>query len=448
MTDTIVLILSFIIALLLGFTYWQWRALTSLSTQKKQLEQQLSDRERNLTELISRAEMAEKALSETQALVSEREHQLAELNEQAKITAAEIAQSKALFNTTNSVAYDLVFVLDDEGHIIALNDSARAFFGNQLPIGEKLSAMIASPELDHILDNALLNHEEILEEQLIINGRYYRARTQFSKYDNQHLFIGVALQDITQLVRLNRARRDLVANISHELRTPIANIRLIIDSLFHEQDKPKRKDSISSLKAIANETDTLLWLVQELLDLSMIESGQSIMKMTEVQIAEVVDNAIARLEDQLANKRLRVVRNFNHDVRVLCDTDQTKRVLVNLLHNAIKWSPKDGVITITVTPGAEDVTISVFDQGPGVPDEQCERIFERFYQVDASRSGGEGTGLGLAICKHIVEAQGGRIWAEGNSHGPGGRFLFTLLNAKMPIKTEAETTQEKEFSQF
>ncbi len=442
--DALIFILSVVIVVLLGLLYYQRRAFNAQFTP---LKQQLSDRERDVTELLNRAQAAEKAAVEARASLMERERQLAELRDQIEANTAEITQSRALFNTANTVAYDLVFVLDDEGHIIAFNDSARAFFGNQRPIGEKLFAVIQSPELEHIVESALLNHEEILEEQILINGRHYRVRTRFSKYDHKHLFIGVALQDITQLVRLNRARRDMVANISHELRTPIANIRLIIDSLFHDQDKPKRKDSISSLKAIANETDTLLWLVQELLDLSMIESGQSIMKMVETPVAEVAENAIARLEDQLANKRLRVVRNFGHDVRVLCDADQTKRVFVNLLHNAMKWSPKDGVITITITPGPDDVTISIFDQGPGVPDEQCERIFERFYQVDASRSGGEGTGLGLAICKHIVEAQGGRIWAEGNSRGPGGRFLFTLLNADMSLKSGALTEADEDLKE-
>jgi two-component system, OmpR family, phosphate regulon sensor histidine kinase PhoR len=132
----------------------------------------------------------------------------------------------------------------------------------------------AVPDLEEMVNDALTNQEESFEEQITIRERYFRVQSRVIRQEG-HLFIGLALQDITQLVRLNRARRDMVANISHELRTPIANIRMIIDGLFHDQDKPKRKDSISSLQAIARETDALLWLVQEMSDLSMIESGQA-----------------------------------------------------------------------------------------------------------------------------------------------------------------------------
>jgi two-component system phosphate regulon sensor histidine kinase PhoR len=114
-------------------------------------------------------------------------------------------------------------------------------------------------------------------------------------------------------------------------------------------------------------------------------------------------------------------------LQVWADHEQVRRVLINLIHNAIKWSPRGGQIKVLSEVIADEVTVSVIDNGPGVPDDQTERIFERFYQVDSSRSGGEGTGLGLAICKHIVEAHGGKIWAEGNENGTrGGIFRFTL----------------------
>ena len=121
---------------------------------------------------------------------------------------------------------------------------------------------------------------------------------------------------------------------------------------------------------------------------------------------------------------------------VLCDADQLKRALGNLLHNAIKWSPPGDAVTITAAESGEEVVVTVFDNGPGVADDVRERIFERFYQADVSRSGDEGTGLGLAICKHIIEAHGGSIWAEGNSQGKGGHFLFTVLKADAEFEPE------------
>jgi two-component system phosphate regulon sensor histidine kinase PhoR len=164
-------------------------------------------------------------------------------------------------------------------------------------------------------------------------------------------------------------------------------------------------------------------------DLSMIESGQAIVRMVEVNLGELVEASIDRFASQAERKRLIIARNIPTRLRALCDRDLIQRVLANLLHNAIKWTPEVGSITVTANAEGEEIVVSVLDSGPGVPTEQIERIFERFYQVDPSRSGRDGTGLGLAICKHIVEAHGGRIWAEGNDHGAGGRFRFTLLNA-------------------
>jgi len=341
----------------------------------------------------------------------------------------ESLQSKALYQTLSTVAYDVVFVLNEDSIIIAINNAAEQLFGDRNPIGEQLTDIIDSPDLEDIILNAFRETDD-LEHQLMINNRYYRARTQVMRYDNFHVFIGIALQDITELVKLNRSRRDMVANISHELRTPIANIRLIIESLFYDQDRPKRKASIASIRDISRETDTLLWLVQELLDLSMIESGQAILKMVPNNLRDIVDDTVERLADQLKAKDLTVVKHVPKQLIILCDYEQTRRVILNLMRNSIKFSPEGESITIDATSDGDDIRISVFDNGPGVPDKETVRIFERFYQVDTARTKREGSGLGLAISKHIVEAHGGKIWAEGNSKGSGGRFLFTLLDAQ------------------
>lgn len=341
------------------------------------------------------------------------------------------AYKQALMLTLANCSYDGLMVLDQEFRIIAINNVAEKLFERPRPLGESLMSVTGSAELDSMVRNALAYQEEAFEEQFSFNKRHYRVRAQVIPRDG-NMFIGLAFQDVTELVRLNRARRDMVANISHELRTPIANIRLIIDSLFHEDEKPKRKRSINSLQAIARETDSLLWIMQEMHDLSMIESGQSIVRMVDVPLRDLVEEAIERMEDQAAAKDIRIVHNVSKKTWVWCDWDQIRRVLLNLIHNAIKWSPKGGTITINAVNGGDDVRIQVLDEGPGVPDDQVERVFERFYQVDASRSGNEGTGLGLAICKHIVEAHGGRIWAEGSSTSGGGHFVFTLGSAEQP----------------
>ena len=335
------------------------------------------------------------------------------------------AYKQALMLTLANAAYEALLVLNADFEVIAINNAAEELFGRQRPIGERLVTVTNSPELESVVLSALEYQEEIFEEQIIIDKRHYRVRAQVIERDGNR-FIGLALQDVSELVRLNRARRDMVANISHELRKPVANIRIIIDSLFHEDEKPKRKRSISTLQAIARETDSLLWVIQEMMDLSMIESGQSIVRMVELDLRPLVDDAVDRMEDQSSLKDIRIIHEIPKKLRVWGDWDLVRRVIVNLLHNSIKWSPKGTKITVSTSASADEITVQVVDEGPGVPDDQVERIFERFYQVNSSRSGGEGTGLGLAICKHIVEAHGGKIWAVGQSQANGGKFLFTL----------------------
>ncbi|MBZ0296791.1 MAG: cell wall metabolism sensor histidine kinase WalK [Anaerolineae bacterium] len=351
------------------------------------------------------------------------------LQERIEVLERESAYKQALLLTLSNAAYDALIVMNDQHEIIAINNSAEILFERQRPIGQTLIDLTGSEELDAMVTSAFMHQEEVFEEQISINRRIYRVRSEVIHRDGNQ-FISLALQDISDLVRLNRARRDMVANISHELRNPIANIRLLIDGLFHEQEKPKRKQSISALRAIARETDALLWMADELLDLSMIESGQAIMRMVPVPVRDIVEESIERIYDQSVAKELDVVHDVPKKLMVLCDHDKVRRVLINLLHNAVKWSPPGETITVQATSDGEEVMISVFDNGPGVPVDQTERIFERFYQVDASRSGSDGTGLGLAICKHIVEAHGGRIWAEGvHEKHKGGRFYFTLPDA-------------------
>lgn len=357
--------------------------------------------------------------------VASRDEAIRHLRDQLRSARNERAETAALSSAIANVSFDSVMVLDEDLKLVVCKEPAVRFCKAKTCIGQSLPDLIDSPGLLELVE-LTLREDEGLEEHFVVDEQHYRARTRIL-HSGEGRYISLAIQDISELVSLNRSRRDLVANISHELRTPITRIRLIIDSLFLDADKPKRKASIQSLKEIAMETDALLWLAQELLDLSMIESGQKILRMVPMSLKQVIDEASERFEAQAEMKDLTIVSHVPAKLGALCDADQLKRALGNLIHNAIKWSPAHDAITITAAERQDEIIISVFDNGPGVSDALRERIFERFYQGDSSRSGDEGTGLGLAICKHIVEAHGGRIWAEGNSNGPGGRFNFTLL---------------------
>ncbi len=323
-------------------------------------------------------------------------------------------------------SWNMLVVLDDGCHVLAMNEAARVTFDAGDAFHGSLLALTGSAELETMVSEAIRNRERLLEEQLRLKDRWWRVRVQISRGRAQETLICLALEDVSQLVRLNRARRDMVANISHELRTPIANIRLIIDGLFLDNERPRRKHSIRSLQAIAHEADALQWMSEELLDLSMIESGQALMKMVDTPAREVVLEAIERMANFSDAKAVPVVQKIPDDLYILCDPDKLRRVLMNLLHNALKWSPPGKKIRVVAKLAGDEVLFGVFDRGAGVPEKHTSRIFERFYQVDPSRSDSEGTGIGLAICRHIIQAHGGHIRAESNATRDGGRFYFTI----------------------
>lgn len=402
----------------------------SVSNLTQKLDLQVKSNERQITHIKALETDLYEANARHQQLVTELREQNTQLRHQ------QVIQS-----TLSDVAHDPLLVVNTHQQIIAANSAAKLNFALSDIPEKSLQDIDPTSTLGMMVEQALENYEDTFEEQFTIGEYTYRARALVMSFEQTN-YVGLSLQDITQLIRLNRARRDMVANISHELRTPIANIRLTIDGLFHDQDKPKRKDSISSLKLIAQETDNLLWLVQEMADLSMIESGQAIVRLVEVSLVTVVDEAIARLENQSQAYNVKIVKHIPEKIYVLCDRDLIQRVIVNLLHNGLKWSPQKDAITISAAEEDDEVIISVLDNGPGVPEDQVDRIFERFYQTDASRSGQDGTGLGLAICRHIVQAHGGRIWAEDNSNGAGGRFRFTLLNVKFDEPQQDEVISD------
>jgi two-component system phosphate regulon sensor histidine kinase PhoR len=241
-------------------------------------------------------------------------------------------------------------------------------------------------------------------------------------------YAALVLEDVSELRRLERARRDMVANISHELRTPITSIRLLSDTLLRGALRDRER-ATGLLEKITSETDTLQQMAQELLDLSMIESGMTLVRLVPVELSELIAAAVDHLSEQAHRKGLSIEGQSPPHLQVLADPEQIGRVLTNLLHNAIKFTPEGGIVEISVELDQEWATVAVTDTGPGIPEHERERVFERFYRGDQARTG-PGTGLGLAIAKHIVEAHGGRIWAEESPTPPGARLCFTLPTAE------------------
>ncbi|HLH62606.1 MAG TPA: ATP-binding protein [Ktedonobacteraceae bacterium] len=250
----------------------------------------------------------------------------------------------------------------------------------------------------------------------------------------RYQYFVILIEDLTELRRLERVRRDFVANISHELRTPLASVRLLAETLEDVIETDPEQAQIF-VERIENEVEHLTDLVSELLELSRIESGQMPMLIEPVEAELLVREVMARMIPQAQRYRV-TLRSEIQDgkTRVAADSKQIVRVLVNLVHNAIKFTPSEGMVVAgtKLQAGGETQIFFVRDTGIGIPAEDLPRIFERFYKVNRSRSkmyatgpGGGGSGLGLAIARHVVEAHGGRISVE-SVVGQGSTFTFTL----------------------
>lgn len=231
--------------------------------------------------------------------------------------------------------------------------------------------------------------------------------------------------DIAELKRLEQTRREFVANASHELRTPLASIKAYAETLSSGGVPPEEaKDFIREIEANA---ERMAKLVDDLLDLSALESGRMPPDYEPLFLGPIAAKAAAGLKALAARKRIVLRVGPFHDLpSVRADRGQIKQVLVNLLDNAIKYTPENGLVRLEARFENGLVSVWVEDNGIGIPPEDLPRVFERFYRVDKARSRDMGgTGLGLSIVKHIIEAHGGTVAAD-SEPGRGSRFSFTL----------------------
>jgi signal transduction histidine kinase len=222
-----------------------------------------------------------------------------------------------------------------------------------------------------------------------------------------------------RLGELFDARRNLVAWASHDLRTPLASMQAMLEALEDGLAEPEQY-----LPALREQVRALGLLVDDLFELARIDSGVLVLELREAELGELVEGCLLGLEPEARSRRVRLAAEIDGGASVRCAPEKIERVLYNLLANALRHTPSDGSIAVRVEPGAEEVRVSVEDSGDGLEPEAAAHMFERFWRGDPARRGG-GAGLGLAIARGLVEAHGGRIWAE-NRDGGGARVSFTL----------------------
>ncbi len=326
---------------------------------------------------------------------------------------------------------DGVLIADAEGQVQFSNPAARRLFGVRDANGRSITEVMRYHQLVEAWRRCQ-ETRELQSESLEVPAR--RQFLQLIVMPDRHAAGSLLLvQDLTRVRRLETVRRDFISNISHELRTPLASLKALTETLqggaITDAEAGPR-----FLERINAEVDALTQMAQELLDLSRIESGQVQLELEDLEPRALLESAADRMRMQAERAGLDLRVECADDVpAVRADPGRLEQVLVNLIHNAVKFTPPGGQVLLSaerVEAGEAGesagpmVRFAVKDTGAGIPADDLPRIFERFYRVDKSRAGG-GTGLGLSIGRHIVEAHKGRLWAE-SIEGKGSEFYFTI----------------------
>jgi len=332
--------------------------------------------------------------------------------------------------------YDPVIVTDAEGCVTKLNPAAEEIFGSEAEnSGKHVGEVARDPTIAGAVAEAIRSQRPVAGEgaasvlPLAVDGseRSFRLRTTPMRDNENHLLGAVILlEDITHLREIDRLKSEFIATASHELRTPLTSVQMGVHLLLEKAAGELTDKQTEVLEACRQDCDRLDRLMRDLLDLSKIEAGESPPQLAPVRAGELVHAVAEDLRPQVEVKGL----EFNVDVPIdlpLVNVDrlQIERVISNLVVNAIR-STRQGQIRITAERRDSNVAIAVTDSGSGIPPEYLPHIFDKFVQVPEAPAGG--AGLGLAISKSIVEAHGGRIWAE-SELGKGSTFYFVLPGA-------------------
>lgn len=323
---------------------------------------------------------------------------------------------------------DGVLIADAQGIIQFANPAAGRLFQNSQPVNRSIAEVIRHHQLVEAWRRCQQTRQMQSETVEVPTRHQY---LQLVVAPDQHASGSLLLvQDLTRIRRLETVRRDFISNLSHELRTPLASLKALTETLQDGalDDPPAARRFIDQIQI---ETDALTQMVTELLELSRIESGRLILDLQPAAPCDLLDSACKRMQLQAERAGLTLRVDCPTDLpKVTIDAQRLEQVLVNLIHNAVKYTKPGGEVVLGADKvpvggaGSGEVRFAVRDTGIGIPAEDVPRIFERFYRVDKSRTG-SGTGLGLSIARHIVEAHKGRIWAE-SIEGQGSTFYFTI----------------------
>lgn len=384
---------------------------------------------RQLTEAVNQVTVEDLNLSpilssqdELGQLANAFEAVVSELQNQVKTFEQEQRKSE----TVLEYLADGVMIVDQEGLIQMINPAAMSIFNitGIEAIGLSLATITRHHELVNLWKQTLTSQSGEMHNLEISTDRNVIQAMGIPLGGSLPGSSLMVFHDATRMRHLETMRKDFISNISHELRTPLASLKALTETL-QAGALDDRQVANHFLNRIEIEVDSISLIVQELLELSRIESGVVPLNLEQVAPCELLNSAVERLKLQAESSGLSLdVECPNGLPMVLADYSRLEQVLVNLLHNAIKFTPEGGSIALGCQEMDGIVRFSIHDTGVGISSTDLNRIFERFYKAERSRAGG-GTGLGLAISKHIIEAHHGDIWAE-SVEGQGSTFYFSI----------------------
>ena len=357
-------------------------------------------------------------------------HAFNRMTEELETSHDALIQARSRLEAVLAELADGVVITDEAGHVLRMNAAAETLLGAREASskGKPFLQVCRDHELNQILQATLtgLTHSEAAVEHGL-NQRTLLTTAQIVEDGRERLGL-VVLRDISELRRLETVRREFVANVSHELRTPLTSIRAMVETLEAGAiDDPEI--TADFLGRIVGEVDRLTALVEDLLDLARLEAGRTTLKYERVDPEDLVRRGADRLRSQIERAQLTMETSAADGMQAIpIDRARMEQVLINLVHNAIKFTPAGGDIRLRVSQDATETTIEVEDTGIGIEPSEQIRLFERFYKSDRARRS-DGTGLGLAIAKHIIQAHGGTIAVE-STPGEGSTFRIVLPNKR------------------
>lgn len=323
-----------------------------------------------------------------------------------------------------------VVAVDAQDRVLSINRSAGHLLGIDAShcAGKPVKDLLDNREICNILEKAKVLMKPVTTEFVVAVPQSRRVRGHAAPLgDETSRVMGavLVLNDVTQLHRLEQVRKDFVANVSHELKTPITTIKGFVETLLDGAiDKPE--DARQFLTIVEKHTNRLNAILEDLLSLSKLEQSEGKLVRLPVDAFKLIENVLRYSGAQASEKGIQLLNESQKGLSVRAEASLLEQALFNLVDNAIKYCPENTKVKVSVEMGRDEARISVIDQGDGIPEPHLERIFERFYRVDKARSNKTGgTGLGLSIVKHIAAVHGGR--AEVKSElGKGSTFSIVL----------------------